>query len=102
MVQTVNAITRASKTLGPEISLDNLIKVGFEGVEQMNGMSDRAVNPQVIAEDRSDKTMRPQGLIDFIGQRCGNLSVFVNAAKKRSEALDHTLLFGPLVWARLH
>lgn len=63
----------------------------------MNGMSDRAVNPQVIAEDRSDKTMRPQGLIDFIGQKIvrENLSVFVNAAKKRSEALDHTLLFGP-------
>ena len=41
--------------------------------------------------------MRPQGLIDFIGQKIvrENLSVFVNAAKKRSEALDHTLLFGP-------
>ncbi|MBT7645812.1 MAG: Holliday junction branch migration DNA helicase RuvB, partial [Rhodospirillaceae bacterium] len=40
---------------------------------------------------------RPQTLDDFIGQRqiCENLSVFVQAARGRNEALDHVLLHGP-------
>ncbi|MCH7936065.1 MAG: Holliday junction branch migration DNA helicase RuvB [Proteobacteria bacterium] len=41
--------------------------------------------------------LRPQRLDDFIGQEqiCGNLSVFVAAAAKRGEALDHVLFHGP-------
>ncbi len=42
-------------------------------------------------------SLRPQTLSDFIGQRmvCENLKVFIEASKKREEALDHVLLFGP-------
>ena len=63
----------------------------------MSDPADRAVNTDFAMEDRSENTMRPQELNEFIGQKTvrENLSVFINAAKKRREALDHTLLFGP-------
>jgi Holliday junction DNA helicase RuvB len=49
-------------------------------------------------EDREfDITLRPQTFTDFVGQESlkENLSVFVEAAKKREEALDHILFCGP-------
>ena len=48
-------------------------------------------------EDGADFGLRPQRLDDFIGQEqlCGNLSVFVAAAAKRGEAMDHVLFHGP-------
>ncbi len=44
-----------------------------------------------------EKSLRPNCLSEFIGQDdvCGNLKIFINAAKKREEALDHVLLHGP-------
>ena len=44
-----------------------------------------------------DATMRPQSLDDFVGQKQvrSNLKVFIQAAKKREEALDHVLFVGP-------
>lgn len=44
-----------------------------------------------------DRAMRPQTLAEFVGQQQAkaNLSVFIEAAKTRGEALDHVLLFGP-------
>ena len=41
--------------------------------------------------------LRPSSLSEFVGQRpvCDNLKVFIEAAKKRKEALDHVLFFGP-------
>ena len=41
--------------------------------------------------------LRPTSLADFVGQKqvCENLKIFIEAAKKRGEALDHVLLFGP-------
>ena len=49
------------------------------------------------AEDDIESTLRPQTLSAFIGQKtvCENLSVFVQAARGRREALDHVLLHGP-------
>jgi Holliday junction DNA helicase RuvB len=57
---------------------------------------ERLVSPQPRAEDL-EASFRPQTLDDFIGQRqaCENLSVFIQAAKGRGEALDHVLLHGP-------
>ncbi|MHC1752030.1 Holliday junction branch migration DNA helicase RuvB [Humidesulfovibrio sp.] len=51
---------------------------------------DAAKHPQV------DDTIRPQRLSDFIGQQDvrSNLSVFIQAAKERGKALDHTLFSG--------
>ncbi len=55
-----------------------------------------ALNPERRMED-SDHGLRPQTLDDFTGQRASreNLSVFIQAAKSRGEALDHVLLHGP-------
>jgi Holliday junction DNA helicase RuvB len=57
----------------------------------------RAVDPHRLAEDHPEPSLRPQSLADFIGQKAAreNLAIFVEAAKKRGEALDHTLFFGP-------
>ncbi len=44
-----------------------------------------------------DVTLRPQALDDYIGQEKakGNLKIYIDAAKKRGEPLDHVLLYGP-------
>jgi Holliday junction DNA helicase RuvB len=44
-----------------------------------------------------DRALRPNGFDEFVGQPAAkaNLKVFVDAARARQEALDHTLLFGP-------
>ena len=57
----------------------------------------RLITPQKIAGDEELYTgLRPQSLSDFVGQKniCENLRVFVDAARNRQDALDHTLLFG--------
>jgi Holliday junction DNA helicase RuvB len=48
-------------------------------------------------EDVLDRALRPKQLNDYIGQHKvrEQLSIFIEAAKLRGEALDHTLLFGP-------
>ena len=61
-------------------------------------VENRIITPQKIAGDEELYTgLRPQSLDDFVGQKglCENLRVFIEAAKKRGDALDHTLLFGP-------
>lgn len=57
---------------------------------------DRLISPDPRGEDM-DTAMRPQVLDDFIGQAAAraNLKVFIEAAKKRGEALDHVLFVGP-------
>jgi len=49
------------------------------------------------AEDELDRSLRPQGLDDFVGQDAlkDQLAVSLEAAKARGEALDHVLLAGP-------
>ena len=48
-------------------------------------------------EEDFDASLRPQALGDFVGQQAArdNLSVFIEAAKQRREALDHVLFVGP-------
>jgi len=59
----------------------------------------RAVDPaaQEQTEDQLDSTIRPQSFDEFVGQDAlrRNLRVFIQAARDRGEALDHTLFFGP-------
>jgi Holliday junction DNA helicase RuvB len=57
----------------------------------------RLVSGEEVPMEGSDKALRPQTLAEFVGQEQakGNLSVFIEAAKARAEALDHVLLFGP-------
>ena len=48
-------------------------------------------------EDDNDRALRPQGLDEFIGQAeaRANLSVFIQSARQRGAAMDHTLFYGP-------
>ncbi|MDE2356327.1 MAG: Holliday junction branch migration DNA helicase RuvB [Alphaproteobacteria bacterium] len=47
--------------------------------------------------DAQDRALRPQSLVEFVGQEQAkaNLRVFIDGARGRGEALDHVLLFGP-------
>ena len=56
----------------------------------------RLVTPSA-RDDDSDLSLRPLALDDFTGQEAAraNLKVFIEAAKKRGDALDHVLLVGP-------
>lgn len=60
-------------------------------------MTDRLVGAAKREEDELERTLRPQLLADFTGQARAreNLSVFIEAARKRGEALDHVLFAGP-------
>ncbi|MGQ0567423.1 MAG: Holliday junction branch migration DNA helicase RuvB [Gemmobacter sp.] len=57
---------------------------------------DPALRPDRLPED-SDRALRPQALADFIGQQeaRANLAVFIESARLRGEAMDHTLFHGP-------
>jgi holliday junction DNA helicase RuvB len=57
----------------------------------------KLVTPERRDEDAAEANLRPQRLSEFIGQRqaCANLSVFIEAARARREALDHVLFVGP-------
>jgi Holliday junction DNA helicase RuvB len=57
----------------------------------------RLVSGEPAAFEAADKALRPQTLAEFVGQEPikANLSIFIEAARGRGEALDHVLLFGP-------
>src|SRR5436305_1365076 len=59
--------------------------------------SPRIVTPERRGDDAADTALRPQLLSEFVGQQQAraNLSVFIEAARKRGEALDHVLFVGP-------
>ena len=63
----------------------------------MNNPASRIVAPDMGESDIDEASMRPQTLSEFIGQTAvrENLSVFIQAARSRGEALDHTIFFGP-------
>ncbi|SFA88380.1 Holliday junction DNA helicase subunit RuvB [Poseidonocella pacifica] len=58
--------------------------------------SDPTLRPAPLPED-ADRALRPQGLDEFIGQAeaRANLRIFVESARQRGEAMDHTLFYGP-------
>ncbi len=57
---------------------------------------DPTMRPTELPED-NDRALRPQALDEFIGQAeaRANLKVFIESAKRRGEAMDHTLFHGP-------
>ncbi|HSF93558.1 MAG TPA: Holliday junction branch migration DNA helicase RuvB [Thermohalobaculum sp.] len=60
-------------------------------------MPDPALRGAPQPADSDERTLRPQTLDDFTGQAeaRANLRVFIEAARKRGEAMDHLLLYGP-------
>ncbi len=61
--------------------------------------TDRLIAPESVSpqEDALERALRPKVLDEYIGQEKARaqLEIFINAARGRSEALDHVLLFGP-------
>ncbi|MGI0116988.1 Holliday junction branch migration DNA helicase RuvB [Zooshikella sp. RANM57] len=60
--------------------------------------ADRLVAPAASGgEDSQDRAIRPKLLQDYVGQPQvrEQMEIFINAARQRNEALDHTLIFGP-------
>ena len=55
------------------------------------------IDPELDAQDPVDRALRPQLLVDYVGQPRvkEQLGLFIDAARMRSEALDHLLVFGP-------
>lgn len=60
-------------------------------------MQDRLIAPTARPEDQFDRAIRPTSMADYIGQPQvrEQMEIFIHAARKRQEALDHTLIFGP-------
>ena len=60
---------------------------------------DEITNPNVesIEEEVLEKSLRPQTLDDYTGQTIvkENMKIYIEAAKKRGDSLDHVLLYGP-------
>ena len=60
---------------------------------------DSIINPEIsgIEEERIENTLRPKTLDEYIGQTKvkENLRIYIEAAQKRGEPLDHVLLYGP-------
>jgi Holliday junction DNA helicase RuvB len=66
---------------------------------QTDQFGDRLISaaPESAQEDALERALRPKRLNDYVGQQKirGQLEIFIEAAKRRGEALDHVLLFGP-------
>ena len=61
-------------------------------------MSNRMIETNLIEEDvKIEGSLRPQNLDDYIGQSKvkDNLKIYIEAAKRRHDALDHVLFYGP-------
>ena len=60
-------------------------------------MEERLMGAEGYSSDYEEISLRPQTIDEYIGQANskGNLRIFMEAANKRNEALDHVLLYGP-------
>ncbi|MEP3350554.1 MAG: Holliday junction branch migration DNA helicase RuvB [Marinomonas sp.] len=59
---------------------------------------DRIISAELKGNDKQiDRAIRPQALSEYIGQPVvrEQMEIFIQAARQRSEPLDHTLIFGP-------
>ena len=63
----------------------------------MDKENNRYIQPESQPEDHNDQTLRPKFLSELIGQDQvkENLSILIEAAKKRNEPLEHVLFYGP-------
>ncbi len=64
---------------------------------EMDNYDERLTSKEFGAEDRTENSLRPKALDDYIGQQTTreNLKIFIEAAKLRNEPLDHVLFYGP-------
>ena len=66
-------------------------------IEFSQEMESPIITPTLTAQDAGEASLRPRFLADYTGQEKakGNLAVYIEAARRRGESLDHTLLYGP-------
>ena len=65
-----------------------------ESPVRQNGLT---IGQATIEDVQAEQSLRPKSLDEYIGQQkiINNLRIFLKAALRRGEALDHVLLFGP-------
>ena len=85
---------------GPEISGPLLFGGALKGRFRHNRpmTADRLINASATREDDAiEASIRPRRLDEYLGQQPvrEQLSIYIDAAKARNEALDHVLIFGP-------
>ncbi|KIC13024.1 holliday junction DNA helicase RuvB [Morococcus cerebrosus] len=89
-LKTANRFSDDPKPTGkPMLQTDNLTAAQPQRIITAQSISSQ--------EELLERALRPKTLDDYIGQDKAKeqLAIFIQAAKKRGEALDHTLLFGP-------
>jgi holliday junction DNA helicase RuvB len=66
-------------------------------LKMMEIESERFISAQTQNEDARENNLRPRVLQEFVGQKNSkeNFKIFIQAAKKRKESLEHVLLYGP-------
>ncbi len=66
-------------------------------LEFSQGLDEPIVSPVYEPQDAGEIGLRPKLLADYTGQEKakGNLSIYIEAARRRNEPLDHVLLYGP-------
>ena len=67
-------------------------------IKRGSTMEDRLITPKIIEDDTEiDTSLRPRTLEEYIGQSVAKekINIFIQAANKRKETLDHVLLYGP-------
>ena len=85
---------RALARIDPELSPEEQVRRALAG----GGMTTQFLAPEIKPEDEElERSLRPRALEDFVGQERvkEQLSIALDAAKGRGEALDHVLLAGP-------
>jgi Holliday junction DNA helicase RuvB len=61
-------------------------------------MKNEVINPRALQDEQElESSLRPKNLAEFVGQQKikENLSIYIEAARQRMDALDHVLLYGP-------
>jgi Holliday junction DNA helicase, RuvB subunit len=69
----------------------------LELVENSGSKNELTIGAATLEDVSAEQSLRPKKLDEYIGQQkiVNNLKIFLKAALRRSEALDHVLLFGP-------
>ena len=76
----------------PNITLEDIMSLEFS-----QELDSPIISPTFAPQDAGEIGLRPKLLADYTGQEKAksNLSVYIEAARRRNEPLDHTLLYGP-------
>src|SRR5215212_7570570 len=73
-------------------------RIRTPGIDELEAVEQQRIQTAVLTpEDDLDQSLRPRRLSEFVGQSRvkEQLEIFIDAAKRRGEALDHVLLAGP-------